>query len=228
MIYELRIYQAAPGRMAEMNAMMSRDCTAVLRRHGIPRPLGAWIASAGPRFPAYIWILGWPSLEQRNKAWAGFGADPEWQQIRRKAHEKSELTVRVDTQFMTAWPQCAPAEGAVMAPGGAPADLWLMRVHTGLGGAARKAFLECDRRVLESMGARVEAAFDLLSGEELPVVACLIRWPDAAKRGEILDRYEGHREVQAARAAEHAEHGFDVFAASDRYVMNAASPFADE
>lgn len=225
MIYELRTYQAAPGRMADMDTMMSRDCTAVLQRHGVPQPLGAWIASAGPRLPAYLWILGWSSLEQRNKAWAGFGADPEWQKIRRKAHEKNELTVRVDTQFLAAWPQCAPAEGAAMAPRGTPADLWLMRVHGGLGGAARKAFLECDRPVLESLGARVEAAFDLLSGEELPVVACLVRWPNAAKRAEILERYEANGDVQAARAAEHAAHGFDVFAACDRYAMNAASPF---
>ncbi|MGE0874309.1 MAG: NIPSNAP family protein [Burkholderiales bacterium] len=223
MIHELRIYQVGAGRAAEMDAMMSRDCTPVFQRHRIPRPLGAWAATAGPRLPAYIWILGWPSIDERNKGWAAFGADPEWQQIRRKAHEKSELTVRIDTQFMSAWPQ--PALPADMAPRGAPVDLWLMRVHAGLAGAARKAFLECDLQVLESLGARVEAAFDLLSGEELPVVACLVRWPDAARRSAILDSYESHPDVRAARASEHAAHGCDLFANCDRYAMAAASPF---
>jgi hypothetical protein len=225
MIHELRVYQVGAGRTADMERMMSRDCTPVLKRHRIPRPLGAWTALSGPRLPAYLWILGWGSLEERNKAWAGFGADAEWQQIRRSAHEKSELTVRIDTQFLAAWPQLAPAENADLSPSGAVTDLWLMRVHAGLGGAARKAFLECDQPVLQSLGARVEAAFDLLSGEELPVVACLVRWPEPAKRRETLDRYENDAKVRAARAAEHAEHGCDVFAACDRYEMKAASPF---
>jgi len=225
MVHELRIYQVAAGRMADMDTMMSRDCTPVFRRHGIPRPLGAWSASTGPRLPAYIWVLPWPSLEERNKGWAAFGGDAEWQEIRRKAHERSELTVRIDTQFMAAWPQAAPAAGADLAPRGAATDLWLMRVHAGLGAAARKGFLEADRPVLESFGARVDAAFDVLSGEELPVIACLVRWPDAARRAEILAKYEEDLGVRAARAAEYAQHGCDVFAACDRYAMSAASPF---
>lgn len=225
MIHELRIYQVAAGRMADMDAMMSHQCTPVFQRHRIPRPLGAWSASAGPRLPAYVWILGWPSLEARNAGWAAFGADAQWQQIRRSAHEHGELTVRIDTQFMMAWPDATPADGAEPAPPGTSCDLWLMRVHTGLAAAARKTFLAVDRPLLESLGARLEAAFDLIGGEELPVVACLLRWPDAARRADILARYEAHPDVRAARAAEHAEQGCDVFVACDRYAMNAASPF---
>lgn len=158
MIYELRIYQVAAGRMADMDTMMSRDCTPVFQRHRIPHPLGAWSASAAPRLPAYIWMLAWPSFEERNRGWAAFGGDAQWQEIRRRAHEDSELTVRIDTQFMAAWPQATPAEGADLAPRGAVTDLWLMRVHTGLSAPARKGFLEADRPILESLGARVEAA----------------------------------------------------------------------
>lgn len=225
MVYELRIYQVGAGRMADMDAMMSRDCTPVFKRHRIPRPSGAWMASAGPRLPAYIWMLRWPSLEERNQGWAAFGADAEWQQIRRKAHEPGELTVRIDTQFLAAWPEVSPPTGADLSPVGAAIDLWLMRVHTGLGGAARKGILETDRPVLESLGARVDAAFDLLSGEELPVAACLVRWPDAARRAEILERYDAHPDVRGARAREHAAHGCDVFVACDRYAMRAATAF---
>ncbi|HWA39748.1 MAG TPA: NIPSNAP family protein [Burkholderiales bacterium] len=225
MLYELRTYLVGTGRTADMDAMMSRDCTPVFRRHGIPRPIGAWNASAGPRLPAYVWIVPWPSLEERNKGWAAFGADPEWQAIRRKAHEKSELTARIDTHFMAAWPQATPAAGADLSTGAAEADLWLLRVHAGLGGAARKAFLECDRPVLESLGARVDAAFDVLTGEELPVVAVLIRWPQAGRRAELLAKYEASEQVRAAREAEHAAHGVDLFPSCDRYALTPASAF---
>jgi hypothetical protein len=225
MIHELRVYQSAPGRMAEMDAMMSRDCTQVLRRHGIPTPLGAWVATAGPRLPAYIWILGWTSMEARNKGWAGFGTDPEWQRIRRDAHATSELTVRVDTHFMAAWPELSPAGDAWLSPRDSVSDLWFMRIHTGFGGVARKAFLQHDEPLLGSLGARVEAAFDLLSGDGLPVIACAVRWPDPASRNELLERYDTHPDLRAARSAEHASHGFDVFSGCDRYVLRAASPF---
>ena len=225
MIYELRIYQVGAGRMADMDAMLSRDCTQVFKRHGIPVPCGAWTASAGPRLPAYVWMLAWASLDERNRAWAAFGADAEWQRIRREAHATGELTVRIDTQFLVAWPDLGPPLGANLAPPGAATDLWLMRIHAGLGGAGRKGFLEADRPALESLGARVDAAFDLLSGEELPVAACLVRWPDAARRHEILAQYEAHPQVRAARASERAAHGCDVFVACDRYSMHAASAF---
>ena len=224
MIYELRTYLAAAGRMADMDAMMSRDCPPLFRRHRIPQPLGGWIVSAGPRVPAYLWALPWPSIDERNAAWAAFGADPEWQQVRRKAHEKSELTALIDTQFMAAWPQLAPPPGAAPAPRGTAIDLWLMRVHTGLGGAARKSFLDCDRPVLESLGAKFDGVFDLLSGESLPVIACLVRWPEGAARASIVGKYDEHPDVRAARAAEHAAHGCDLFVSSDRYAMHAATP----
>ena len=224
MLYELRTYLAAAGRMADMDAMMSRDCTPVFRRHRIPQALGAWIVTAGPRVPAYLWALPWPSMDERNAGWAAFGADPQWQQIRRQAHQKSELTVSIDTRFMTAWPQLPPPQGAAPAPHGTAIDLWLVRVHTGLGGAARESFLKCDRPVLESLGARIDGAFDVLSGENLPVIACFLRWPDAAARERVVQAYDAHPEVRAARAAEHAAHGCDLFVSSDRYAMHAATP----
>ncbi len=59
MIYELRTYQAGGGRMAEMAKVMASDCTAILQRAKVPRPLGAWHAVVGPRLPAFVWILAW-------------------------------------------------------------------------------------------------------------------------------------------------------------------------
>ena len=223
MLYELRIYQAGGGRMAEMERLMARDSTPVLRRAKVPRPLGAWHAVAGPRLPAFLWILAWDSLDQRNAAWAAFGADPEWQQLRRTAHEQTELTVRVDTQFMTAWPDPAPAPDLALP--NAVYGLMLLRVHTGQGGAARQAFLGADRAAIEASGGKVEAAFDLLSGEDLPVVAVIVRWADAAACAQGMASYDSHPSVRGARVAEREKLGFDLFNASDRYLMVSSPPF---
>lgn len=223
MLYELRTYQAGGGRMAEMESLMARDCTPVLQGAKVPRPLGAWHAVAGPRLPAFVWILGWESLDQRNAAWAAFGADPRWQQLRAAAHAQTELTVRVDTQFMAAWPDPAPAPDLAR-PGGIY-QLLLLRVHTGQGGAARQAFLAADRPAIEEAGGAVEAAFDLLSGEDLPVVAVVVRWSDAAACARGMSAYDSHALVRGARVAERAKLGFDLFGASDRYLLVSSPPF---
>ena len=227
MLYELRTYQAGGGRMAEMETLMARDCSAVLQRAKAPRPLAAWHAVAGPRLPAFVWILGWSSLEARNAAWAAFGADPEWQQLRRAAHEKTDLTARVDTQFMTAWPEPALAAGADLAQGEGIHQLMLLGVHTGQGGAARQAFLAADRVALEELGGKVEAAFDLLSGADLPVIAVIVRWRDPAACVKGMSSYDSHPKVAAARAAERAKLGCDLFHAADRYLLVSSPPFGN-
>jgi hypothetical protein len=225
MLYELRTYQAGGGRMAEMEHLMASGCTGVLQRAEVPRPLGAWHALAGPRMPAFVWILAWNSLDERNAAWAAFGADPEWQQLRRAAHEKTELTARVDTQFMSAWPDPALAPDADFAQSGRIHLLLLLRVHTGQGGAARQAFLAADRPALEAAGGKLEAAFDLMSGEDLPVVAAIVRWPDAAACAKGMSAYDSHPQVREARVAEREKLGFDLFGSTDRYLMVSSPPF---
>jgi NIPSNAP protein len=225
MIHELRTYQAGGGRMAEMEKVMASDCTAILQRAKVPRPLGAWHAAAGPRLPAFVWILGWNSLEERNAAWAAFGADPEWQTLRREAHAKTELTARVDTQFMVAWPDPALARDADLSPPGGVCQLVLQRVHTGQGGAARQAFLATDRAAFEAAGGRLEAAFDLVSGDDLPVIAAIVRWRDASACVAGMATYDANAKVYAARATEREKLGFDLFGASDRYLMVSSPPF---
>lgn len=225
MLFELRTYQAGGGRMAEMENLMARDCTPVLQRARVPRPLGAWRAIAGPRLPAFIWILGWESLDQRNAAWSAFGADAQWQQLRRAAHEETELTVRVDTQFMTAWPEAVLANGADLSPTGAVCQLLMHRFKTGMGGAARQAFLQHDQPVLEESGGRIDAGFDLQSGEDLPMAAIVVRWPDVATCASAMAAYDSHPKIRAARAGERSRHGFDLFASVDRYVLASSPPF---
>ena len=225
MLYELRIYQPGGGRMADMEVLMARDCTEVLRRAKMPRPLGAWRAVAGPRLPAFLWILAWDSMAERNAAWAAFGADIQWQQLRLAAHTQTELTVRVDTEFMAAWPEIAPEQGADLSPTGGVYQLLVHRVKTGMGAAFKKAFLDADRAVIEECDGRVVVGFDFLSGEDLPVSAVLVRWPDMARHAIGAAAYDSHPKLKAERIAERARYGCDVFLSVDRYLMESSLSF---
>ena len=76
LIYEIRVYEAAEGRA---DAMRRRFCDHVaikfFPRHGIEL-LGAFTATAEDGRLTYM--TRFADEDARKKAWAAFGADPEW------------------------------------------------------------------------------------------------------------------------------------------------------
>lgn len=80
MIYELREYDAMPGRMP---ALLKRFETRTLRiweRFGI-RQVGFWTVIVGPSHLKLIYMLAWETMAERDEKWSAFAADPEWQQV---------------------------------------------------------------------------------------------------------------------------------------------------
>jgi hypothetical protein len=133
--------------------------------------------------------------------------------------------VRVDTQFMAAWPDPALAAGVEFTEPSAVYQLQLLREHTGQGGAARAAFLGVDKPAIEEAGGKIEAGFDGLSGDDLPVAAVLVRWVDAAACAKGMRAYDSNPRLKEARVRERAKFGFDLFNAADRYLMVSAERF---
>jgi NIPSNAP len=77
MIYELRIYRAAPGRMP---ALLNRFQSTTLRlweKHGI-RQAGFWTTVIGESNHDLTYLLAWESLAEREQKWNAFQSDPEW------------------------------------------------------------------------------------------------------------------------------------------------------
>lgn len=80
MIYEIRVYEAAKGCGAAMRRRF-QDEVAVkfFPRHGIEL-LGAFIAPVDDGRLTYM--TRFTDEEARKKAWASFGADPEWAAVK--------------------------------------------------------------------------------------------------------------------------------------------------
>ncbi len=125
---------------------------------------------------------------------------------------------------MAAWPEPALAEEADLAPPGGVCLLVLQRVHAGQGGAARQAFLATDRAAIEEAGGRLRGRLRP-AADDLPVIAAIVRWPDAAVCVAGMSTYNSRLNVHAARAAERERLGFDLFGASDRFLMVSSLPF---
>jgi NIPSNAP len=89
LIYEIRIYEAAEGRA---DAMRRRFCdhvaTKFFPRHGIEL-VGAFTAPAEDGRLTYM--TRFKNEDARKKAWAAFGADPEWLALKAASETEGPL-----------------------------------------------------------------------------------------------------------------------------------------
>ncbi len=79
MIYEYRVYEALPGKLPLVVELMGRAAPA-FEKYGM-KVVGFWTPIVGEASNRFIYILGFESMEHRQKAWASFLASPEWKEI---------------------------------------------------------------------------------------------------------------------------------------------------
>lgn len=101
-IYELRIYYPAPGKLGALNARFRDHTLKLFEKHGM-RNVAYWNEQATKEAPEgrVIYVLAYPSREERDKSWNAFGADPEWRAVVRTSEADGKLVTRVDSVFMT-------------------------------------------------------------------------------------------------------------------------------
>ena len=89
LIYEIRVYEAAEGRA---DAMRRRFCdnvaTKFFPRHGIEL-MGVFTAPAEDGRLTYMTCFA--DEDARKKAWAAFGADPEWAALKAASETEGPL-----------------------------------------------------------------------------------------------------------------------------------------
>ena len=79
MIYELRTYQALPGRMPALLKRFETRTLKIWARMDI-KQVGFWTTVIGPSHLELIYMLVWTSMAERQEKWDKFQLDPEWLQ----------------------------------------------------------------------------------------------------------------------------------------------------
>jgi len=88
--FELRMYTADPtrdgqgqfkGGINELHQRFREQEVALFEKHGA-EIVAVWQSLDNPRM--LIWMLAYRDRAHRDEVWAGFGADPEWDALRRK------------------------------------------------------------------------------------------------------------------------------------------------
>src|SRR5215213_2448475 len=99
MIHELRIYTAHPGKMGPLIARFRDHTTGLFEKHGIVN-VGYWTNSIGGRSDELLYILGYEDLAQRDRAWAAFQADPDWQKARAESEKDGPLVHHIENRIL--------------------------------------------------------------------------------------------------------------------------------
>ena len=99
MIYELRIYHVAPGKMQDLHARFIDYTLSAWGRHGI-KQVGFWTVSVGPDNNVMYYMLQWSSMGERQERFAAFQADPQWISDRASTEQNGVLVHRIENYFL--------------------------------------------------------------------------------------------------------------------------------
>jgi hypothetical protein len=99
MIYELRMYESGVGRMADLQTRFRDHTTRLFERHGI-EDVGYWTTDVGPSNRELTYLLAFEDAGHRERAWAEFKADPEWQQVAAESNADGQLVTGVVNRLL--------------------------------------------------------------------------------------------------------------------------------
>ena len=100
MLYELRIYHAAPGRMPDLNKRFETLTLKIFERLGI-RQVGFWTVQIGESNQDLYYMLEWKDLAERERVWNSFVADPEWQKGRAESEKNGPLMTSLSNYILS-------------------------------------------------------------------------------------------------------------------------------
>lgn len=98
MIYELRIYEAVPGKYNALVERFANTTLAMFKRHGI-RPI-LFIEPVIGTSNQLIYLLEWENLAEREQRWGAFQRDPEWIAARDASEKNGALNMRITNTIL--------------------------------------------------------------------------------------------------------------------------------
>ncbi len=99
-VYELRVYHAAAGRLADLLARFRDHTVKLFDRHGM-KSVAYWAPMDEPaKGDMLIYILQHASRKAAAANWKAFQDDPEWKSVKAKSEENGSLVDKVDSTYM--------------------------------------------------------------------------------------------------------------------------------
>lgn len=221
MIYEMRHYLIERGRMNDNHDRMAHRTPPLLARHGV-RVVARWAAVAGVRLPMYCYIMEWKDFAEREAAWAGFYADPEWAQVRAATNAGSELVEESSLFFMRPNPVFVENDADRERGIGGLHQLVIQKTAIGRNPAVAEFLGSTYLPRLKAAGAEVLGVCDIVSGPVMPAVAMLFAWPDETAWRKGWAAFEDDQEMISAYRAQRQAAGTTLLGSADVYLLEPA------
>jgi len=220
MIYELRFYSVAPGRMADVHSRFNDHLPALFQRHGV-HCVGRWSALAGPDAQRFVYLMAYRDYAHREAAWAGFYQDADWWRIRAETNAGHEMVERHDLFFLkpnAVWEaDAAPGEAV-----GGLHELVQQQVAPGQNAQANAFLKGLWLPLLREAGARILGVFDMAAGSGMPTIVLLYAWPDANTWHAGRKLIDAHGPLRDALAAQRKALGNTAFMRSEVNLLEPA------
>ena len=100
-VFEMRTYYTNPGKMEDLHKRFRDHTCRIFKKHGMEL-IGFWRPQEAKdgKGDKMTYILAFPSREAAKKAWADFGADPEWKKVYAESHKNGVIVAKVESVFM--------------------------------------------------------------------------------------------------------------------------------
>ncbi len=103
MIFELRQYRSAPGRLKDLVTRYDDFTADCMRSHGID-VVGLWTPTVGDLNDLYV-MLGHQSMAARERNWPGFVSDPQRVAHFTESEREGPLVANRRTQLLRGTPK---------------------------------------------------------------------------------------------------------------------------
>jgi hypothetical protein len=100
MIYEMRIYHCAPGRLPALHHRFENTTLAFWEKYGIEQ-VGFWTTLVGASNQSLTYLLRWDSLADRERKWNAFASDADWIAKRAATEADGIIVERIENAFLT-------------------------------------------------------------------------------------------------------------------------------
>lgn len=99
MIYELRNYHCAPGRIGALNDRFVNVTLKFFEKYGIEQ-VGFWTTIVGDSNQKLTYMLQWKDMAEREQKWGAFSRDPDWLAARAASEAQSIIVERIENSFL--------------------------------------------------------------------------------------------------------------------------------
>lgn len=102
-LYELRVYTAADGKMADLHKRFRDHTVDLFEKHGMTPVLFATpvVQEGQPDDNRLFYIMGYKDRAARDASWRAFATDPVWTEVYQTSQANGSLTSNIDNFFLS-------------------------------------------------------------------------------------------------------------------------------